>query len=208
VVRAVLVASVASLAVALASACSDDRSAGGANGSDASADAAPPAPPSPCEATRAFVEACGGDLTCGPEAFDAWCEENDRAINSDAYRRAEATCLTEENCAPASRRRCEYGSYRDETPTAAQAALVRAYCQSCEPGDVDGCAERETTFAPGSDPSQVSDLFIAAWELADDLVDDIRERCTGGVLDAGADCARAFASCAGAQYVDRLPDCP
>jgi hypothetical protein len=62
-----------------------------------------------------------------------------------------------------------------------------------------------------SRPSSVSDLFVAAWELSDSLVDQVRTMCTGSALDAGSadgGCASAFSDCAGGVYVDSLPDCP
>lgn len=174
-------------------------------GGDDAADAAA----STCAITRAYAVACGTekDLTCGPSGFDAWCEANDRAINSDAFRRAEAACLTADRCKPEAREDCEYRSYTKESPTASQAALVAAYCTTCEPGAAD-CAARHTGYDGGS--GSVDDLFVAAWELSDPLVDEIRAKCTGpdaGSADAGA-CLRAFAQCSGGVYVAHLPDCP
>lgn len=166
-----------------------------------------------CQITRAYVEACGADLTCGPDDFDAWCEAADKAINSEAYRRAEAQCLTPDNCDGTKRRDCEYRSYGSAAQTDAQKALVAAFCQTCEPGNA-GCAARVTTYDVVAGPAAVTDEFIAAWELGDALTDEIRTKCTGAALDAGADagdaaaCAKAFAGCAGDLYVDRLPDCP
>lgn len=167
---------------------------------------------SPCSATRAYVERCGGPeaLTCGAAGFDTWCPANDAAINSEAYRRAEAKCLGPElACDPDARRDCEYRSYASETPTATQRALVEGYCATCEPEDPPGCATRAIAYEPAGGPSSVSDLFIAAWELRDSLVDRIREKCTGSALDAGSSsCARAFATCAAEPYLDAVPDCP
>jgi len=184
---------------------------GGADaGGDAGADAAAR---STCELTRAYLVACGGDLTCGDAKFDAWCKSNDDAINSAAFRRAEAMCLTKDNCDSKKRRHCEYESYGSATPTAAQTQVVTAYCQTCEPGDQAGCATRKTSYDGAKGTDSVDDVFVAAWELADPIVDEIRTRCTGSALDAGADaadggCLKAFANCAGGIYVDRLPDCP
>lgn len=188
----------------------DSGSSGKEAGVDAGADAAAR---STCEITRAYVVACGGDLTCGPAKFDAWCKSNDDAINSAAYRRAEAECLTKDNCDGKKRRDCEYKSYGSATPTAAQTQVVTAYCQTCEPSDQAGCATRKTTYDSTKGIDSVDDVFVAAWELADPVVDEIRTKCTGSALDAGADaadggCLKAFANCAGGVYVDRLPDCP
>jgi len=164
--------------------------------------------PSPCAVTRAFVERCNGELNCGPANYDAWCAKNDTAVNSDAYRRAEAKCLPDVACTAADRNDCEYKSYMTETPTAAQKALVEAYCKTCEPNDVSGCQTRSVTYVPGG-KGEVSDIFIAAWELNDALTDKVRAECTGGALDAGADpCDKAFASCAAGPYLDAVPDCP
>lgn len=184
----------------------DGSSATDSSSSDAGTEAA-----STCEITRAYTVACGGDLNCGPSKFDAWCAQNDSVINSESYRRAEALCLTKANCDPDLRRDCEYKSYATATPTAAQKAIVAAYCQTCEPADPTGCATRKTTYVPSAGIKSVDDVFVAGWELADPIADEIRTKCTGSALDAGtADggCLKAFASCAGDVYIDRLPDCP
>jgi len=167
-----------------------------------------------CELTRAYFEGCGNedDLMCGRSAFDAWCVANDESMNSEAYRRAEARCLTQDNCDGKKRRACEYAHYDGETPTASQRALVAAYCETCEAADVAGCAERSTTFDPTKGIESVPDIFVAAWELADAIVDEMKTACTGAAAsDAGADaaaCAKAFAGCAADVYLTRLPDCP
>jgi hypothetical protein len=161
-----------------------------------------------CATRRAYDEACGLDPTCGVDHFDAWCAQNDAVINSDAFRRVEAKCLTSEYCNQAERRDCELRSYADETPTATQSAIVDAYCETCEPGNVAGCRVEQTTYDPNAGPTSVTDVFVAAWELSDALTAEIKTKCTGGALDAGSNCAKAFSNCAGGVYVDRLPDCP
>ena len=85
-----------------------------------------------------------------------------------------------------------------------------AYCAQCEPSDTAGCATRAIAY---DSSAGATDLFIAAWELSDALVDEIRTQCTGvadsGPGDGGADaCAKAFGDCSGGIYVDHLPDCP
>jgi hypothetical protein len=225
----------------LASACSSDSPSATAAGADAAvittdapssdgskADAASDAGtgtgPSTCEVTRAYTVDCtagsdaGDQLTCGSAKFDAWCALNDQAINSDAYRRAEATCLTHANCDGRARRDCEYRTYAMATPTTAQTSLVAAYCQTCEPMDTAGCAKRKTTYDPSKGPSSTDDVFVAAWELNDTLADQIRTTCTGKALDGGIaaqvdggapnPCLKAFGNCAGDIYVNALPDCP
>lgn len=191
-----------------------------ASGSIDAGDAGPEA--STCELTRAYTLACdvgsdaGDPLTCGSAKFDAWCEQSDTAINSDAFRRAEALCLTKKNCDGYDRRDCEYRSYATATPTAAQKQVVAAYCQTCEPTDPVGCAARKVDYDPNLGPKGTDDVFVAAWELNDALCNQIRAKCTGatldaGTLDAGADaapCLKAFGNCAGDIYVDSLPDCP
>jgi hypothetical protein len=176
--------------------------------------------PSTCERTRAYTTACnkllpdGGDPpTCGDAKFDAWCALNDTAINSASFRRAEALCLTDKHCDGLDRRDCEYRSYATATPTAAQEQVVAAYCQTCEPADPKGCATRKTTYDPTLGPKSTDDVFVAAWELGDALADEIRTKCTGAALDAGAGadagaCLKAFGSCAGGVYLDRVPNCP
>jgi hypothetical protein len=176
---------------------------------------------STCDLTRTYVTECnklrpdaGEELTCGDGKFDAWCELNDKAINSAAFRRAEAMCLTTKNCEGLARRDCEYRTYATATPTAAQNQVVAAYCQTCEPGDPTGCATRRTSYDPVKGPKSTDDVFIAAWELNDALADEIRTKCTGAALDAGtpgpdaASCLKQFGNCAGGIYVDSLPDCP
>lgn len=165
-----------------------------------------------CAITRKYTETCGSaaDLNCGEGGFDAWCEANDQAINSEAYRRAEALCLTVANCDGKKRRDCEYRHYDDETPTESQRAVVAAYCETCEPSDISGCTTRSTKYDPAKGVGSVGDIFVAAWELSDELASEIRTKCTGSsVVDAGAAaCAQTFAGCAGDIYLDRLPDCP
>jgi hypothetical protein len=167
-------------------------------------------PRTTCAITRDYFEACGNgaELNCG-EDFDAWCEDNDRTINSAAYRRAEEACLTTDHCDGNQRRACEYAHYDEETPTSAQAALVAAYCATCEPGDPAGCKARATHYDASKGPKAVPDVFVAAWELSDALAQEITTKCTGG--DASADagtCAREFASCSADVYLAHLPDCP
>jgi len=220
-----LLVALAPASLAVVAACEDGTSgaAGLADGADsdgargdrsedgAAADAKPD---STCAITRAYFEGCGNgaDLNCGSGGFDAWCAANDEAINSEAYRRAEALCLTQENCDGNERRACEYEHYNDETPTAAQKALVEGYCETCEPADVAGCIERSTTYESAKGIDRVSDVFVAAWELADDVTAEITTKCTGAAAtDAGSDvtaCAQAFAGCAADVYLAHLPDCP
>ncbi len=178
------------------------------------------APLSTCERTRAYVTACGRDeLTCGSAHFDTWCALHDETMNSEAFRRAETKCLTTENCDPLDRRDCEYRSYSTASPTTAQRQVVAAYCETCEPTDPAGCAERKTTYNPALGPKSTDDVFVAAWDLSDAIDDEIRVKCTGPGIDAGADaatdggvdtgaCLKRFAACAGDIYVDHLPDCP
>ena len=193
-----------------------------APGEDAGAEVDARADASTCELTRAYTLDCnvgsdaGDPLTCGAPKFDAWCELNDKAINSESYRRAEAMCLTKKNCASFDRQDCEYRSYLTATPTNAQKQVVAAYCQKCEPGDPSGCITRKTEYDTVLGPKSTDSVFVAAWELNDTLADAIRTKCTGAALDAGAfdggadaaPCYVAFDKCAGDIYVDALPDCP
>jgi hypothetical protein len=223
---------------ALASACSSDSASATTTGADAAATTDAPngdaskadaasdtgTGPNTCEVTRAYTVDCslgsdaGDQLNCGSAKFDAWCALNDQRINSDAYRRAEAMCLTHANCEGLARRDCEYRTYAMATPTTAQTKLVAAYCQTCEPMDTAGCAKRKTTYDPSKGPSSTDDVFVAAWELNDTLADQIRTTCTGTALDGGIaaqvdggaanPCLKAFGNCAGDIYVNALPDCP
>lgn len=234
-----LLLSAAGLA-ALAAACADDATvpdgesdAGGTDaaserrvpvGEDSSAEVDARAEASTCELTRAYTLECnigsdaGDPLNCGAAKFDQWCEANDKAVNSAAFRRAEALCLIKKNCDGFDRRDCEYRSYATATPTAAQKAVVAAYCQTCEPGNT-GCAARKTDYDPTLGPKSTDDVFVAAWELNDALDDQIRTKCTGTALDAGvaaaldaggdaAPCLKAFGSCAADVYLNAVPDCP
>lgn len=222
---------------AFATACADDepQADGGpdSGGSDApgdrrAADASTAevdarADASTCELTRAYTLECNlgadaGDLlNCGEANFASWCASNDKAVNSAAYRRAEALCLTKKNCDALSRRDCEYRSYATAVPSAAQKAVVAAYCQTCEPTSLD-CAVRKADYDPTLGPSSTDDVFVAAWELSDAIDDGIRTKCTGPALDAGvalpdgggdaAACLKAFGGCAADVYLNAVPDCP
>lgn len=224
--------SAASLA-ALVSACGEDATVSDAapdsgGGGDAPVDRRAPveddagaevdarAEASTCALTRSYTLECnigkdaGDPLNCGAAKFDAWCEANDKAINSAAFRRAEALCLTKKNCDGYDRRDCEYRSYATATPTTAQKAVVAAYCETCEPNDK-SCAARKVDYDPTLGPKSTDDVFVAAWELNDTLDDAIRTKCTGTALDAGGDpaaCLKAFGSCAADVYLDSVPDCP
>ncbi len=216
---------------AAVSACSSDSGSAATGSGDAGSVATNPdatadgGAASTCEITRAFVLDCnagpdaGDQLTCGPSRFDAWCALNDQAINSTAYRRAEALCLTHANCTNSARSDCENRSYATATPTTAQKNVVAAYCQTCEPADPAGCATRKTVYDPSKGPDSTDDVFVAAWELNDMLTDQIRTKCTGTALDGGIEaqldaggvanpCLKAFGNCAGDIYVNALPDCP
>lgn len=167
--------------------------------------------PTLCEQTKAYALGCGAtvkDLNCG-EKFDAWCQANDSAINSAAFRAAQKTCLVQANCMPNVRKNCEYKVESAFTPTTAQKKLVEAYCATCEPG-VGACLTSHTTYDPNKGPNSVDDVFVAAWELADPVVDEIRTKCLGadaGAGDAGS-CLKTFAGCAADVYLSRVPDCP
>ena len=227
-----------SAVTAFISACSDETAANTSGADEAGTDAGTDrrslpsqdagvevdarADASVCELTRAYTVECnvgsdaGDPLTCGTAKFDAWCELNDKAINSESYRRAEAMCLLKKNCDGFDRRDCEYRSYLSAKPTSAQKQVVAAYCQTCEPGDPTGCATRKTDYDPVVGPKGTDSVFVAAWELNDALDDEIRTKCTGAALDAGAfdggadaaPCYKAFDKCAGDIYVNALPDCP
>ena len=232
----------ASAVVAFVSACSDDTTSspsadddGGERdatvdrrrlpGEDAAVEVDARSEASTCELTRAYKIECnigsdaGDPLTCGDPKFDEWCALNDKAINSESYRRAEALCLVKKNCKLYDRYDCEYRSYATAKPTTAQTQVVAAYCQTCEPTDTAGCITRKTEYDPGLGPNSTDSVFIAAWELNDTLDDKIRTKCTGTALDAGvaaaldaggdaAPCFKAFDKCAGDIYIDALPDCP
>jgi hypothetical protein len=172
--------------------------------------------PGICDLTKAYEVGCGrgGSLTCGDAGFDIWCAQNDAVLNSAAFDRGEAMCSTQANCDAAKRHDCDYQSYASATQTVAEGQLVAAYCATCEPQDAAGCATRATTYNQAAGPTSATDIFIAAWELADPVVDEIRVKCTGLALDAGtgadagAACAQAFSTCSGGIYIDHLPNCP
>lgn len=208
------------ITLALAVACSSSSSSsssgdpdltdGGGTDGTITYDATPldAGPRTTCEVEHDYATACNtlDDLTCGADMFDAWCAGEDPLINSDAYRLGEAMCLTAANCDADARHDCQYRSYPTRTPTAAQKSLVLAYCTQCAPSDVAGCQTQSIAY---NAPADATDIFIAAWELSDALVDEIRTTCTG-LTDAGAptNCAKAFSDCSGNIYVNHLPDCP
>jgi hypothetical protein len=173
--------------------------------------------PTTCEVSRTYYAACKLDLNCA-DKFDQWCDANDKAINSEAFRRGVAQCLVPTNCDPDRRRDCEYKTYNTAIATNAQKQLVAAYCQTCEPSDTAGCATRATRYDTALGPGSVTDIFVAAWEFNDKLSDEMRTKCTGSALDAGADaggdggasaaCVKAFAGCTADVYFAYLPDCP
>jgi len=219
---------------ALVSACGDDAAVSGGGAGDASNERRGPleedagtevdarAQASTCEITRAYTLECNvGEaepLTCGASKFDAWCAANDKAINSEAFRRAQSICLFKKNCDPTDRKDCEARTYATTTQTASQKKVVAEYCKTCEPGDQEGCVTRKTDYDPAKGPKGTDDVFVAAWELNDTLDDEITAKCTGSALDAGAaaaldagdaaPCLKAFANCAGDIYINALPDCP
>lgn len=169
-------------------------------------EAADAAPVDVCEAERASAIACdvAGQLTCGADGFVAWCRERTTKVDSAERERALAACLPGSSCDNASFKDCVYAREAKDTPTAAQKELVTSYCATCAPGDA-SCAAKAVRY---DGPKSVTDLFLAAWELSDELTAKITRECTGGALDGGADCARAFAVCAGDRYIDALPACP
>lgn len=240
---ATLAATVTTAAIASFAACSSDSTSSPDDTTDASTDrglgpgeiadssGTPPPPPSSgdgsagkttCQLEREYFTGCKLDLTCSDTKFDAWCKSNDTAINSVTYRNGEASCLTQANCDPDKRKDCEYRTYNTATATPAEQALVGSYCQTCEPGDTLGCVARSTKYNVGGGPNAVPDIFVAAWELADPIVLEIQNKCTGSALDGGVDaggdggapdggaasCAKAFAGCAADVYLAHLPDCP
>jgi hypothetical protein len=198
----------------LASACSSSEttpSTAGTDGgstNDGGSDAAGTA--DLCAATRAYVIECAGEneLDCGASNYDAWCADKDQKTNSEAFRNAETTCLPTVGCDTDARKDCEYKSYSGQKQTDAQKSLAEAYCATCEPSDT-GCVARVVTYDAAAGPKGVTDVFIAVWELADPIVDQIREKCTGTALADGTDpCPKRFGSCAAGPYLDGIPDCP
>ncbi len=170
-----------------------------------------------CTLERTYEEACGKtELLCGTrQSQDAWCALNDNAINSEQFRAGERKCLTAKLCDTTLRGDCRYKTYASAKQTAAQKALVTAYCSTCEPGNA-GCAANAVAYDVVGGPSSITDIFLAGWEFNDAIVDEMRSRCTGGSLDAGAPdggdaggaCKKAFSTCTGDVYFDHLPDCP
>lgn len=172
-------------------------------GEEAAADAAPV---DVCEAERASAFACdvAGSLTCGADGFVAWCRERTTKVDSAARERALAACLPGSSCDSNAFKACVYAREAKDAATDAQKRLVASYCATCAPSDAT-CASKAVRY---DGPKNVTDLFLAAWELSDALTTKITDECTGGALDGGADCARAFAVCAGDRYIDALPACP
>lgn len=167
-----------------------------------------------CAQELAYLQACGveaKDVNCTATGFEAWCKENQTKVDSEQRARARAQCLVAPNCASRDRNACIYDVYNTLTLGPAQQKLVADYCQTCEPG-VATCTTTKSRYDSSAGPASVDDIYIAAWELAEPLVNEIDRKCTGAAFaDAGADagtCAKRFAACAGDVYVDALPDCP
>jgi hypothetical protein len=196
---------------------SADTGAGEGGGGDASDGAVTT---DVCALERQHAVDCKLDLECGADKFDAWCKDLDAKTNSLARRDGERKCLSPKNCLTRDLRDCIYKSYAQATRSSAQEALLGAYCQTCFPADVAGCKTASVAYDVTQGPAGVTDVFLAVWELSDALTDKVRASCTGGALtdagagdagdggDAGFDCVKAFASCAGGFYIDALPDCP
>lgn len=199
-----------------ASALEAGRRDGGRTATDAAAGEADggvtlPTDEASCAKLRAYRETCGEELECGTDAFDAWCLANTRSADSEAYRAALLACATPQNCTPNDRKHCMYQHYAKATQSAAQEALTKAFCETCQPGAVATCVSKTTSYTSGLGPTSVTSEFIAVWELSDAVADQLRTNCTGAKLDGGADagaCAAAFDRCAGDYYVDALVDCP
>ena len=214
--------------VALA-ACEDDvaplsprADAGSSGGADAATDG-PSASDGGGDAAVADVCAvekqhgvdCSQTLECG-DKFEAWCKEADK-VDSEQRRAGKRACLTKDRCKSADVRDCIYKTYNKATRTAAQEALLDAYCNTCFTGGGIGlCKAASPAYDAAKGPAGVTDIFLAVWELSDALTDKVRTTCTGGALDAGvadagdggggaSSCASAFASCAGGIFVDALP---
>jgi hypothetical protein len=178
---------------------------------DAGADGAGPS--SSCAAQKAYLIACGGDagdLTCGAAKFDAWCEATDSKVNSAQRKAAVIACSTSANCDSTKRADCEYRSYAAASLTVSQASLVQHYCETCAPTAVLACSSSVIQYDSVAGPSAATDIFLAAWELADSLTQQVDAKCTRSALDGGPDasCEKAFAECSGGLYIDALPDCP
>ncbi len=186
------------------------------DGGTQTADGAPAGPTdvASCEALKAYYDTCGGEPLCPLATFDAWCLDNTRSADSEAYRLGTIKCANAENCTADKRKDCMYRSYGTTTQSTAQEQLTTAFCQMCAPSDLAGCSKRTKTYNPVGGPNVVSSEFLAVWELADTVVEKIRTQCTGaggGAYDGGADagaCATAFDKCAGEFFIEALVDCP
>ncbi len=167
-----------------------------------------------CAQELAYFDACKIDpkeVNCTPAKFEAWCSTNQSATDSAQRVRAKAACLDVKHCNASDLKGCIYETYNTLSLSPAQTKLVADYCATCEPGS-SACAQNHVKYNPSKGPGSIDDLYLAAWELSENLVVAIDQKCTGAaVADAGADagtCDRRFAQCAGGLFVDALPDCP
>lgn len=157
-----------------------------------------------CDALAAKQERCDGTRECGT-AFTSWCAERSKT-NSKSFEAADSVCLAN-GCDSKTRSDCRYRTYKPADLTPIQKSFITAYCNTCASA---GCEASFLTYDPVKGPSAVSDAYVAAWELSDTITDKIRTKCTGAglALDGGADCVKAFGSCAADVYLNELQDCP
>ncbi len=154
-----------------------------------------------CAAQRAKMQRCDGEVQCGAN-FDAWCAKQ-AATNARAFEVADTACVNT-TCRGADRSTCRYEAYARIGMSEAGAKLASAYCNTCT--TVPACLKSTTTY---DDAVAISDAFIAAWELSDDIADWIRAKCTGEALTIGpGGCVKSFGQCAADVYLAALPDCP
>lgn len=153
-----------------------------------------------CERLKSKMLNCDAELECGVD-FDAWCAKQ-ATTNSRAFESTDTGCV-ETTCKSSERSKCRYPGYASIGMSAAGEALASAYCATCT--EVPGCAASIRTY----DGQAVSDAFVAAWELSDAIINDIRTQCTGAALTiTGGDCVKSFGSCAANIYLSALPVCP
>lgn len=188
---------------------SSSSGSGGASSSSSSGDAAVD-PGDVCENELALYRACGFDegVQCRVDGYVANCHANNDATESAQRIAARNACLGSSNCEPDDRKDCIYRQYNSATLSAAQEALLQRYCETCEASDVAGCTSRTRTYSPSAGIDSVDTIFLAAWELAPDLVEKIDANCIDEARDGDAGtCAKRFNVCAGGYYIDALVEC-
>ncbi len=158
-----------------------------------------------CEGELALYRACElTDMNCREDGYVGWCKANNDASDSAQRIAGRLACLdAAAHCDPDDRAECIYSTYAAAGLSSAQQSLLTHYCAACEPADSAACENRVRTANATTDS-----IFLATWELAENLVTKIDAECIDGTFNP-ADCTEYFDLCAGEIYIEALVgDCP